>query len=62
MKVRVIKRPEFEHLHHLQIKKWWHLTWVNVFHGSEEACMQGAENLLSKGVIEKVIFQGETKS
>jgi len=61
MKVRVIQKPQYEALCHLQVKYWWWPFWVTVTANSRQHCERVAENMLRSGHIYTVFTQGERK-
>jgi hypothetical protein len=61
MKVRVIRKPEFTSLHHVQVKRWWCPFWETVTYDSRQRCEQVAQNLIEHGLKYKVLLEGESK-
>jgi hypothetical protein len=60
MEVRVIKSPEYLHLHSVQIKKWW--GWKEVFNGELNECISAADNLFKYGVIFEIIYTPQNEA
>lgn len=61
MKVRIVRKPEFTSLHHVQIKRWWWPFWSTVIYDDIKKCNEVANNLLTQGHTVTVIMQGERK-
>lgn len=61
MQVRVIRKPQFTALHHVQIKRWWWPFWTTVSYDDRERCEQVARDLIAYGRAYEVITQGESK-
>ena len=61
MKVRVIRKPNFTSLHHVQIKRWWWPFWVTVSYDDVDRCRQVAQNLLTHGEASDIVYTGESK-
>lgn len=60
MKVRVIRKPQFTALHHVQVKRWWCPFWITVACNDYDACMRTADNLLKHGHAHTLCMQGES--
>ena len=60
MKVRIVRKPEFTLLHHVQVKHWWFPFWMDVSYDSLSRCREVAENLIKHGNKEIVLWEGET--
>jgi hypothetical protein len=59
MRVRVIQKPQYMALCHVQVKhKWWPFWWT-VARNDRLQCERIAENLLKTGRPETIYFQGE---
>jgi hypothetical protein len=61
MKIRIIKKPEFMSLHHLQKKTRWLPFWRTVETGTLQECQYMADNLVKHGKPYTVVYEGETK-
>jgi hypothetical protein len=61
MKVRVIRKPEFTLLHHVQVKRWWWPFWETVSFDDRKRCEQVAKSLLEHGRRYEVLLEGESK-
>lgn len=61
MKVRVIRKPEFTELHHVQIKRWWLPIWWTVMYDTRSRCETVAQNLIDHRRACEVVFEGESK-
>mgnify|MGYP003345729362 CR=1 FL=1 len=59
MKVRVIKKPEYTALYHVQIKRWWWPFWTTVTYNGHAECLQIADNILKNGHAYTVLMEGE---
>jgi len=60
MKIRIIKKPQYVALHHVQKKvKWWPF-WITVDTGSLKECQTYVDNLMQHGNTYAVLFEGET--
>lgn len=61
MKVRVIQKPQYAALCHVQVKyKWWPF-WITVAANDRLHCERVAENMLRNGHTYTVYTQGESK-
>jgi hypothetical protein len=61
MKVRVIRKPQFTSLHHVQIKRWWWPFWVTVAYDDLCRCKSIAADLINHKRAYEVHMQGESK-
>lgn len=61
MQVRVIRKPEFTLLYHVQIKRWWWPVWKTVAYDGRARCELIAKQLLEHGHPYEVLIQGESK-
>jgi hypothetical protein len=61
MKVRIVQKPEYTMLFHVQVKKQWFPFWQTTHVGCKQSCERAAQNLMKHGTTESVIFEGETK-
>jgi hypothetical protein len=61
MKVRVIRKPQYTALHHVQVKRWWWPFWMTVSYDDRARCEEVARNLLKNGHGNEVVMEGETK-
>lgn len=61
MKTRIIKKPEWTHLHHVQKKTKWLPFWRTVGAGTLQECQRVAENLEKHGEVYAVVYEGESK-
>lgn len=61
MLIRVIRKPEYTSLHHVQIKRWWWPFWTTITYDNKIRCLEIADNLLKKNTAFDVVFEGETK-
>ena len=61
MKVRIIRKPEFTHLYHVQVKRWWWPWWTTVAYDDFMRCKQIADNLLTHGHAYELTYTGETQ-
>lgn len=49
MKVRLIRKPEFTSLHHVQIKTWYWPFWRDIAYDDRHRCEQIVENIIASG-------------
>lgn len=61
MKIRIIRKPEFMTLHHLQKKTKWLPFWRTVDTGTLQECQRIADNLAKHGSTYTVVYEGEVK-
>jgi len=61
MKIRIIRKPEYLHLHHVQKKTKWLPFWRTVRTGTLQECQGIAENLEKHGNAYTVVYEGESK-
>ena len=61
MKVRIVRKPGFTHLHHVQVKTLWWPFWRTVSYDDLKACEEVMRNLLKHGRPISIIAQGESK-
>lgn len=61
MKVRVIQKPEFNCLYHVQVKRWWWPFWGTVSYDTRQRCEQVARRLIEHGRKYEVVLEGESK-
>lgn len=61
MKVRIIRKPEFTALHHVQIKTFWWPFWRTVAYDDLYRCKQIAETIIKTKSKNEIVFEGETK-
>lgn len=61
MKLRIIKKPHYMCLHHLQRKFKWLPFWITIGAGSKHECEMHANNMLANGTSYEVVFEGESK-
>lgn len=61
MKVRIIRKPEFTNLHHVQIKSWWWPFWRTVAYEDLRRCEQIVKNLIEHGHAYTIIMQEKVK-
>ena len=61
MQVRVIQKPEYMALCHVQVRyKWWPF-WVTVARNDLVHCQRVADNLIKTGQAATIYFQGESQ-
>ena len=61
MKVRIIRKPGFMVLHHLQVKSRWWPFWRTIASDDLNSCKEMMSNLLKHGKPVNVLAQGESK-
>lgn len=61
MKIRIIRKPEFISLHHVQKKVVWWPFWITVETGTFQECQRIADNLEQHGNAYTVLYEGERK-
>lgn len=61
MKVRIIKKPGFTSLHHVQVKRWWLPFWKTVAYDDVVRCHEIADSLVKTKHAYTVVMQGESK-
>lgn len=61
MKVRIIRKPEYQILCHLQVKKWWYLGWKDIAADDLKVLEQRFEAMIENGEPNIVFFEGVTK-
>jgi hypothetical protein len=61
MKVRIIKKPEFTQLHHVQIKTWWWPFWRDVAYEDLRRCEKIIENIVTHGKPHDLIKEVKVK-
>ena len=61
MKVRVIRKPEYTALHHVQVKRWWLPFWTTVARHDLFRCKMIADELLKHNRAYEVVLEGESK-
>lgn len=61
MKVRIIKKPEYTALHHVQVKRWWWPFWMTVARDDLFRCREIADNLITRGKPFTLVMEAETK-
>lgn len=58
MKVRIVRKPEFTSLHHVQVKRWWWPFWRDVMYDDLRKCREVADSLIKHGRKEIILFEG----
>lgn len=61
MKVRIIRKPQYFHLHNVQVKRWWWPFWVTVFDADLDQCLKAAHNLIKTKNLYSIVYEGETE-
>lgn len=61
MKVRVVKKPDYEYLYFIQVKRWWFPFWCDVFYSGEKETMRKYKTFLDTGSLIEVVNEGEIK-
>jgi hypothetical protein len=54
MKVRIIRKPEYDYVHHVQ-RKFLGFFWCTVFYGTLDTCEKVVENFKKYGVWSIVV-------
>lgn len=57
MKVRIIKKPEYHQLHHVQVKRWWWPWWTTVAYDSLTNCYEIYNNLITHGGTYTIVHE-----
>lgn len=61
MKVRLIRKPEFTLLHHVQIKTWWWPFWRDIASDDLYRCEKIVENIVTRGKPHDLIKEVKVK-
>ena len=61
MKVRLIKKPDYDTLYAVEVKRWWWPFWTEVYFNGQNLAEDAYQRILKTGCIIEVIKQGEIK-